>query len=55
LGARLEAAQTDVNSLQQENNLMKETCRRNTLAAKFFHTKALQADEAIKEMFRAME
>lgn len=55
LGVRLEAAQTEVNSLQQENNMARETCRRNTSAAKFFCTKALQADEAIKEIFRVLE
>jgi hypothetical protein len=36
LGERLEAAQEEVSSLQQENSLARETCRRNTSAANFF-------------------
>lgn len=55
LGASLEAAQLGANALQQENERIKETCRRNTLAANFFRAKAVQSDAVIKEISNALE
>ena len=43
LGASLEAAQLSVNALQQQKELMKESCRQNAIAANFFRTKVNKA------------
>jgi hypothetical protein len=55
LGASLEAGQLGANALHQENERIKETCRRNTLAANFFRAKAAQSDAVIKEISNALE
>jgi hypothetical protein len=39
LEASLEAAQSDANAIQQENERMKEACRQNSLAANCFRAK----------------
>jgi chromosome segregation ATPase len=55
LGATLDATQSNASSLQQENERITETCRQITLAAKFYNTRASQANEVIKEIFGAFE
>ena len=55
LEASLEAAQSDANAIQQENERMKEACRQNSLAVNFFRTKAAQLEAFVKEIFSALE
>jgi hypothetical protein len=45
----------DANAIQQENERIKEACRRNSLAASFFRAKAAQSDIIVKEIFSALE
>jgi hypothetical protein len=51
----LEAARSNVNALQRENERITETCRQITLRAKSYHREASQANAVIKEMSRAFE
>jgi chromosome segregation ATPase len=55
LGASLEAAQSNANALQEENERIKEACHRNTLAADFFRAKAVQLDAVIKDISSTVE
>jgi hypothetical protein len=55
LEANLKAAQLHANAIQQENERMKEACRRNSLAASFFRAKAAQSDAVMQEIFSTLE
>ena len=55
LEASLEAAQSDANAIQQENERMKEACRQNSLAANCFRAKTAQLEAIVKEIFSALE
>jgi hypothetical protein len=55
LEVSLEAAQSDANAIQQENERMKEACRQNSLAANCFRAKTAQLEAIVKEIFSALE
>jgi hypothetical protein len=55
LEASLEAAQLNMNALQEENERIKEACHRNTQVANFFRAKAVQLDAVIKEISSTVE
>jgi 3'-phosphoadenosine 5'-phosphosulfate sulfotransferase len=55
LEASLEAVQLHANTVRQENESMKEVCRRDSMAATFFRAKATQSDAVMEEIFSALE
>jgi len=55
LEASLEAAQSDANAIQQENERIKEACRQNSLAANCFRAKTARLEAVVKEIFSALE